>query len=159
LLSKEIDNAKKKHQKVPSLRWSVCNWSSILFSPGFSNAGRDRAAFDSFPKGFSGIINIDRGITFFDLDERLPGQSPFQFSLESTTATQLGSSAPNYLTTEGFYLGLIRALAALVQLESLRLCNKPPVWNYSASSSVFGKLAFSILGTWSLLKRHQKRAN
>lgn len=66
------------------------------------------ATFDSFSEGFSGTTITDGGITFFDLDERLsPKQLAYTFSIESTTASQLGSSfsAPNYLTTEGFVPG------------------------------------------------------
>lgn len=66
------------------------------------------ATFDSFSEGFSGTTITDGGITFFDLDERLsPEQIPYTFSIEGTTASQLGSSfsAPNYLTTEGFVPG------------------------------------------------------
>lgn len=62
------------------------------------------ATFDNFSEGFSGTTITDEGITFFDLDERL-GQSPAKFSLEGSTAEQLGSAAPNYLTTEGFVPG------------------------------------------------------
>ncbi len=66
------------------------------------------ATFDSFSEGFSGTTITDGEITFFDLDERLsPEQLAYTFSIESTTASQLGSSfsAPNYLTTEGFVAG------------------------------------------------------
>lgn len=66
------------------------------------------ATFDSFSEGFSGKTITDGEITFFDLDERLsPNQLPYEFSIESTTTAQLGSSfsAPNYLTTEGFVPG------------------------------------------------------
>ena len=66
------------------------------------------ATFDSSSEGVLGTTITDGGITFFDLDERLsPDQLPYTFSVESTTAEQLGSSfsASNYLTTGGFVPG------------------------------------------------------
>ena len=63
------------------------------------------ATFDSSSEGILGTTITDGGITFFDLDEHLsPDQLPYTFSVESTTAEQLGSSfsASNYLTTGGF---------------------------------------------------------
>jgi len=103
--------------------------SLVLASPTLAAI----ATFD-FPEGVSGKTITDGGITFFDLDERLAGQSPFQFSVESTTATQLGSSAPNYLTTEGFVsgpdpsfgrFGSARITTGMQQAASLELFSQP----------------------------------
>lgn len=65
------------------------------------------ATFDSFSEGDSFFSFTDGGITFSNLDERLPGPTPGHFSIESTTNSLLGPtfSPPNYLTTEGFTPG------------------------------------------------------
>lgn len=65
------------------------------------------ATFNSFFEGDSFLSFTDGGITFSNLDERLPGPPPGHFSIERATKKLLGPtfSPPNYLTTEGFSPG------------------------------------------------------
>ena len=78
----------------------------------FFNFGTARASvfltanFDDLGEGSEGSSFSDGGITFSDIDERIPDTPGGTFDIEATTATLPGFSAPNYLTFEGYVPGL-----------------------------------------------------
>jgi len=65
-------------------------------------------AFDTLAEGTVGSVLTDGGITFSDLDQRIPGpHGPYTFSIESTDGAQFGPlfSPPNYLKAGGYAPG------------------------------------------------------
>ncbi len=79
----------------------------------FFNFGPARASiyltanFDDLTEGGEGSSFSDGGISFSNIDERIPGSPGGNFAIEATSATLPGFSAPNYLTFEGYSGGLL----------------------------------------------------
>jgi len=63
------------------------------------------ANFDDLTEGSEGQSFSDGGISFSDIDERIPNQPGGTFTIQATTANLPGFSPPNYLTFEGFVPG------------------------------------------------------
>ncbi len=101
----------------PSLRMTVAALLVCLALASPAAASSLIANFDSLAEGAQSPIFTDGGITFSDLDIRLPGEvGPYSFIIESTTTAVFGPlfSPPNYLKAglsfapgldEGFSLG------------------------------------------------------
>ena len=90
--------------QIPKALRTAVFWT-MLVSP--AAAATLTANFDSFPEGFSGTTITDGGITFGDLDVRLPPAQPGSFSIEATTSPLFSPflSPSNYLTTFGVARG------------------------------------------------------
>lgn len=72
------------------------------------NATVYTANFDDLSEGFYATSFSDGGLTFSDLDERIPDTpGPYYFTIDGTTAGDLPSSfsPPNVMTTEGYVPG------------------------------------------------------
>jgi hypothetical protein len=63
------------------------------------------ANFDDLTEGSEGSSFSDGGISFSDINERIPDFTGGTFDIQATTASLPGFSPPNYLTFDGFAPG------------------------------------------------------
>jgi len=103
----------RKHFKMRrGGEWSYLQTTTLVLLISFFNFGAAQASifltanFDDLGEGTEGSSFSDGGITFSDIDERIPDTPGGSFDIEATIATLPGFSAPNYLTFEGYVPGL-----------------------------------------------------
>ena len=86
---------------ILTLMWALCCCGAAFTA---SSQPTLVANFNDKAEGGYGTVITDGGITFSNLDERVPGGRS-AFTIEMTTSNLAGISLPNDLTTEGYAPG------------------------------------------------------